>query len=335
MACMRTARDLYKMQFLVYSQTPASEAPFKIDSEEGITINNHACLQQEQEVQNLIDFAPDAVYVSGWNNKQYLTISQIFRTRGIPVICGMDNHWQGSSRQKFASFFASFYLKKYFDLIWVPGTWQYSYALKLGFKKNQIITGLYSADVKTFTRLVPILRKRFLFVGRLVHHKAIDLLADAFKAFNEEDDTWELLIVGNGNEAYINQIKSAPNIIHVPFMEAGKLATLISEGGVFVLPSRYEAWGVVIHEAVAGGMPVIASTECGATASFVKNFYNGFIVKPDTSSILTALKQMANLNDEQRLIMSQRSRELALSITPEFWSSQLYSVLHLHKKLSD
>ena len=328
---MRTARDHYQAKFLVYRQQPSTEAPFKLESEEGITIKDRELLQYQQEISVINSFGPDIIYVAGWNHKFYLTLAKEFKKKSIPVITGMDNHWQGSAKQQIASLFARFYLKHYFDYIWVPGAWQFSYALKLGFAKEQVLSGLYSADVEYFLNPYPVQRKRFLFVGRLVHHKGVDLLLRSFSEFCKSEHGWELMIVGNGEAKLVAEIQQTPNAVHIPFIDPVSLKTLLQEGGVFVLPSRYEAWGVVVHEAAASGMPIIASSQCGATANFVKNYYNGYVFKPKSDALLSAMKRIASHDKELLLSMSQRSFELSLSITPKLWAAQLISVFNKRK----
>jgi len=61
---------------------------------------------------------------------------------------------------------------------------------------------------------------------------------------------------------------------------------------VFALPSAYEPWGVVINEAVACGLPVIATEVVGAAVELVKHQTNGMIVRPrDVAGLADAIEQ--------------------------------------------
>ncbi len=64
-------------------------------------------------------------------------------------------------------------------------------------------------------------------------------------------------------------------------MRRASIRALYRCSDILLHPARSEAWGVVIQEAVASGMAVIASDRTGAAADLVHHGENGFIVSPD------------------------------------------------------
>ena len=84
---------------------------------------------------------------------------------------------------------------------------------------------------------------------------------------------------------------------------------------MFILPSRYDGWGAVINEAISVGLPVISSSETGASYSLVKN--NGFVFKAgDINALSDAMKKYIN-NKELIIEHSKNSKELSKICTPK------------------
>nr|WP_025003836.1 glycosyltransferase [Porphyromonas macacae] len=145
-------------------------------------------------------------------------------------------------------------------------------------------------------------------VGRLVKRKNIDFLIRVFQECNTQD--YELLIVGEGPEK--NNLKclaeSDQNIRFLPFMKQSELRELYKRVSAFIIPSTFDTWGLVINEAMAAGLPVIASSKCGATEVLVKDGVNGYVFNPedDGTSMKKKLDVFFNLSEEAR-------RELGLA----------------------
>ena len=145
---------------------------------------------------------------------------------------------------------------------------------------------------------------RFISVGNLIHRKGHDILIDAFKKA-DFDTNVSLTIVGGGNQRsrLQNMIDSAgltARITLTGLKSQQEIQNLISESDVFVLASRKETFGVVYIEAMAKGLPVIA-TPCGGPEEFV-NHENGLLVPCNRVNELTdALKYMhKNINEYNR-----------------------------------
>jgi glycosyltransferase involved in cell wall biosynthesis len=106
------------------------------------------------------------------------------------------------------------------------------------------------------------------------------------------------------------------------FVQPTELPGSFSQAGCFVLPSIWEPWGVVIHEACSAGVPVICTSSCGASVHLVQDGFNGLIVEPGSAaSLARAFKQFASLSVEQRAAMGETSYQLSLQFTPQRWAS--------------
>lgn len=335
---MATIRELslrYSLEIHVVHWDNKKRSPFQPQFTENVFFYPRS----EYSVAKMKDLArqvgADLVVCSGWQDKGYLQIASILRKKGVPVVAGIDTQWKGSLRQHVASIFG-FYLKRYFSHAWVAGSNQFEFARRLGFKKKEIIFDLYSADTAFFNAAYSTCKKdkeiryphRFLFVGRLEKVKAVDLLADAWANLAEKKKDWELVFIGNGSLK--DSLQKQRGITVKDFMQPDFLKQEVRDAGCFILPSRGDAWGVVIHEFTAAGLPLVCSDVCGAAQSFLIHGLNGFCFESETVESLT--KQMLNIiesSDEVLCKMSEHSHELAQRITPATSAANLLSILDL------
>ena len=65
------------------------------------------------------------------------------------------------------------------------------------------------------------------------------------------------------------------------FVMPKDLPGVLQDAGCMLLPSRFEPWGVVVHEAIASGLAVICTSACGSASRLVNDGYNGRVIAPD------------------------------------------------------
>ncbi|MDP2388408.1 MAG: glycosyltransferase [Bacteroidota bacterium] len=276
---------------------------------------------------------PDAIFCSGWIDKDYLKICSLYKNK-IPTVLCMDTKWKGTIKQRIATFVSPFVLKSNFSHAWVPGEQQKNYAKKLGFKDHEISLGYYCADTTFFSNLFALYKekkssnfpKRFLYVGRYYDFKGITDIWTAFIALQSElPNDWELWCLGTGDIEPINH----PKIKHFGFVQPTDLGKYIAETGVFILPSRFEPWAVVVHEYAAAGFPMILSSEVGAADVFLKENENGFLFKAaNITDLKEKLKSIITLSDESLNLMSKKSVELAGALTTEKWAHTALTIIN-------
>lgn len=120
-----------------------------------------------------------------------------------------------------------------------------------------------------------------LFVGRLVDWKAVDIVMDAVASTQQQVN---LIIVGDGDErASLEQYakdKGYTNIRFVGLVPHVEVNRYYDEADIFVLPSLRECGGAVVLEAMARGLPVIA-TNWGGPADYI-TADTGYLVEPSS-----------------------------------------------------
>lgn len=137
----------------------------------------------------------------------------------------------------------------------------------------------------------------FLSIGALEHRKGFDILINAFKKANFEKDV-NLIIIGDGSQKQklqdmIDSLFLSNQIKLLGYLDRYEIIKLMNESSIFVLASRRETFGVVYIEAMASGLPVIA-TMCGGPEDFV-NEQNGLLIPIDNEELLTdSLLKMFN-----------------------------------------
>lgn len=326
-------RELVKSDCFVYvvRWTNNNLTPYIPPSLLNVIYYDRSTFNTHKELLLLIeDIKPDLIWTSGWMDKMYCKAAGVFRKKShIPVLAGSDTQWKGG-KQWLNVIFSSFRHKCWFSHILITGLWQYEYARRLGFSQYQILQPNYSADTSLFFKVdiekkKKLYPKNLLFVGRFSEVKGLLSLLSAWKSISDKK-AWNLTLIGNGSLKEVLQEYS--DITVKDFMSQEDLVMEMQNSGALILPSIFEPWALVLHEAAAAGLPILASRCCGAVPYFVLENYNGYLFVPDDiASIDLAINRLINSSDEQLITMSYRSRELSRRITPDIVANSLLSVL--------
>ncbi len=133
-------------------------------------------------------------------------------------------------------------------------------------------------------------REKFVFfLGYPFHLKGVDLLIRAFRAVADRHPEWRLLIMGHCPDpsAYHALAGGDPRIEITRAVEHPKAMAVMERCGVFVLPSRTEAMGRVLLEAMAARRPIIASRVDGIP-TYVEHDANGLLFSCGDANDLAA-----------------------------------------------
>jgi len=190
------------------------------------------------------------------------------------------------------------FLKKTSRLI-VTSNQSVAEAQREGFSNRQITIIPNGVDTRRFEpsdRLVDS-RTRIVCVGRLIKGKGVDILIDAFSQMKREGLCRLLDILGDGPERDVLEKKAAELDCaeDITFHgEAGKVESFFDNTCIFVQPSLSEGMSNVILEAMASGLPVIA-TRTGAAADIIQDSVNGILVDAGSAEqIQDAVKKIVS-----------------------------------------
>lgn len=157
-------------------------------------------------------------------------------------------------------------------------------------------------------------KKRVMAVGRLEWQKGFDRLIDIWAMVAPRHPDWQLDIFGSGTmAATLQQLIAGRGLMHSakihPF--TNHIQEEYLKSSLFVLPSRFEGFGLVLLEAMQSGLPCVVFDCPYGPGDVVADGQSGFVVKDgDTSAFAARLEQLMS-DDDLRQRFSERSVERA------------------------
>ena len=239
----------------------------------------------------LVDFAPDVVVAAGggiWSSPANIAALAARRRHGWGIVpwWGSFTRPRPSLPRRLAEPWVEAFMRMS-DAWLVYGSRQARDVVELGADPERVV-------VAPITALVPEAHgrerrpsggtTRYLFVGRLIERKGLDVLLEAF----ERVDAGELCIAGDGPLKEMVEAAAArdPRIRLIGHASGDELACAYQDADVLVVPSLYEAWGLVVHEGLAYGLPVIATDQVGAADDLIEADVNGYVVSAGSAEEL-------------------------------------------------
>ncbi|MGB3378924.1 MAG: glycosyltransferase, partial [Allopontixanthobacter sediminis] len=139
-------------------------------------------------------------------------------------------------------------------------------------------------------------------VGRLTFQKGFDILLDSFDRIAGDHAAWRLQIWGDGpdRDALVARAQDSVASDRIEFMGlSDRPGSWLHGAGIFVLPSRYEGFPNVLGEAMAAGLPAIASSCDFGPAEMIEDGADGILVPVEDRTALAAA--MARCMDDPEL----------------------------------
>jgi glycosyltransferase involved in cell wall biosynthesis len=150
-------------------------------------------------------------------------------------------------------------------------------------------------------------RRRIVYSGRLAPLKRVDLLIDAFAQIANIRPNWDLLIIGDGPLREELE-KRVPESLRSRVTWAGFIAeqsivsALYRASDALVLASDFEPWALVINEAAAAGLAMVASDVVGAAPELVRDGVNGRVFPHgDLPQLVQCLHEVTDESNTDRM----------------------------------
>ena len=273
----------------------------------------------------------DAVILAvGWGTVTSMIALAACRVTGTPVYVYGDSSFappEATIRQKLRGVL----LRGFFRLtdgFLTSGSSNAAYYRHYGVEDSRMFAVPYAADNDRFrasAELEPVaratLRARFdvapddlliVFSAKIIDRKDPLTLVRAVAMMTERKRT-AILFLGDGELR--DRVVQAANELKVRaifpgFVNQSQLPRHYAAGDVLVLPSRHEPWGLVVNEAMACGLPVIASDRVGAAHDLVRSGENGWTFPVGHAEALAECLDRLAADRQLRSRMSERSRQI-------------------------
>jgi glycosyltransferase involved in cell wall biosynthesis len=303
-----------------------------------------------QLVHYLRDHDVRAVVCTGYRYLSYLRTIRYCHHAGIPLFVRNDSNIrseppQGPLKRSAKRTLYSWWIRRAAGVM-PMGEYGEQFFRKYGADSRKMYRVPYTPDYASFAtadaeRLEQFRRKfglsggrrYFLFSGRLVPVKRVDLLIGAFAAIADERPDWDLLIVGRGQfsdelrRQLPEQLRS--RVVWTGFLEQQDSNLAYHSADVLVLPSEREPWGVVVQEAMAAGLAVVASDVVGAARELVSDGVSGRIC--EVGSVESLRRAMWDVSQPDRLGEYKQQSRAALAA----WRAELDPVAEIRRALVD
>ena len=169
-------------------------------------------------------------------------------------------------------------------------------------------------------------RPQLIAVGRLSAQKGFDILIEAFSRVAPKHPDWHLVIYGEGpDRSELEQLRDALSLqgkVLLPGLTKN-IRAAFAEASLFVLPSRFEGYPNALLEALAAGLPVIATSAPGGASEILAKGKYGMLVQPDDAGALaSALDEMmsdATLRTNYSEIAPDAVAELDIELVGRQW----------------
>lgn len=254
----------------------------------------------------------DILHLAGWGHRlllQVLLLGIVFgRTICVESDTQLPEHesrWKGVVKRLLYPLLFS-----RIAVFFPGGSRQVRYFRYYGVPARKIHLARMTVDVTSITSIAANIKKNreiirqamgipedaclLVFVGRLEDYKGISLLLDAFKQINNAGCC--LLVVGDGSCRDKVEATNRQNerVIYLGRRDFAGVIEALAISDVAVVPSFFEPWGLVVNEAMAAGLPVIASDRVGCVDDLVKHGVTGLVFSSgDAKALGQALQTLA------------------------------------------
>ncbi|MDH3591886.1 MAG: glycosyltransferase family 4 protein [Planctomycetota bacterium] len=230
------------------------------------------------------EIAPDAIVTTGFSLGS-VTVMRFAQRRSIPwaiwsgAVSGREPGWLRRRQRR--------WLVRRADAFLAYGSAARDYLVELGAQPERVRCAWNTVDTSRFLALpgartpAPGEPLRLLSVGYLEYGKRIDLLLDTIA---RADEPVVLDIVGDGSErvgleAHARKLGLGDAVRFHGYKANTELGPYYANAHAFAFPTQYDVWGLALLEAMAAGLPALASPRAGATRDLVVEGETGFAVE--------------------------------------------------------
>jgi len=267
-------------------------------------------------------FRPDAVIVYGYSSATTLLAILWAVSHEVPLLVRGDSNLLDEEAKP-----RLLLAVKHLFLRWLTrhacgflsvGTSNSRYWLHYGAKPEQVFQAGYAVDNDYFRREADRYRSTrlqirsengwrqtylLLYVGRLSWEKGADVLIEAMRRISPMRPDIGLLVVKV-------QARHLPQVFLLGFKDWAQLPSYYAAADLLVVPSRSDQWCLVVNEAMASGLPVLATRKLGAAQDLILEGRTGFVVPENDAEALASAIDRACRSTDRLHTMGEEAQKL-------------------------
>lgn len=249
------------------------------------------------------------VLIMGWQLKSYWQAFIESRRKNIPVAVRGDsnlNPKEPTSKRLLRRCLYPLFLRRYTRIFYV-GARNREYLLYNGAQPNKLLFAPHAVDQSIWSIGAEPKRQTstvmFVWVAKFIAIKRPQDVIVSFKQAMRLDHAIELLMVGAGElaDSCKRMAEDEIRIRFLGFKNQKELRDVYASADCLILTSDHETWGLVVNEAMAVGLPVIASDTCGCVDDLVDEGRTGYSYRSgDTVELTRLILKMADTLRQNR-----------------------------------
>lgn len=290
----------------------------------------------------------DVILIAGYVYSFEIQLMMAARKLGIKIVMrGEFTDLKGGAVPLWKKLVRESYLKWVYsnvDAFGVVGKQARKHLTSRGIHSSKMFFSPYSVDTETFDRQKEAFSREetrkelgldddtfaFLFSGKLMDRKQIVLLVEAF-AHLPNPEKAALIILGDGEqrEEVVNKGKAilGERFLFQGFVNQTQLGKYYLASDAFVLPSKYEAWGLVVNEAMQFGLPLLLSDMIGSHQDLLTSGETGYLFKTgDVHDLARGLQKLMDSPEKSRE-MGKRGEEVIENYSTTCSTVGLYNAI--------
>lgn len=180
----------------------------------------------------------------------------------------------------------------------------------------------------------PFKDRHFTIVARLVPKKNIAMAIEAYARYraNVGAAARGLHICGSGEldgqlRGKVEELQ-VEGIVFQGFVQSKVVAQTLASTLALILPSVEEQWGLVVNEAVIMGVPILCSTNVGASDLLVRSAINGYTFEPHNPEHLAQLMELVASDEATWRRLAGASAEISTRADTEQFGAGVRAILH-------
>lgn len=297
-------------------------------------------------------YNPKVIITNGYSSAESVTYLCWCKLNNRPAVLMSESNELDSNRKPFLEYVKSFIVSNYSCAI-CGGKNHVLYLSKLGMRTDRVYIGYDVVDNNYFETgamfskshpvdfaCLPGLENRdpyFLASARFIKRKNIPFLLSAYGHYRElcrqnAADPWRLIILGDGVErdTVLKTViaQNLPDVIFPGFRTYNELPAYYGLASVFVHPAIRDQWGLVVNEAMAAGLPVLVSNQCGCVPELVHEGLNGSIFDPNDFVQLANIMYKCSSGSFDLSIMGRMGNRIIREWSPDRFAQEMITAVH-------